>query len=232
MSSGLLLPNIAVAYRSLPSTAGGKAKLRIHAVMSSVYSERKSAAFAFGLVPVQLPSCQATLHGISSRGKFATRSRRRCIARISMASGEGSSTPDQTIGNVESTKTAEDVDEEQAKKQKEIERLRAAEKFIQIDEGTFECSGCGYIYEPKKGEFLNGISAGTSFDKLPDDFCCPACKTPKARFYAKKKTIAGFADNQRYGFGSNSLTAGQKNSLIFGGLLLCFLLLLSGYALN
>lgn len=141
-------------------------------------------------------------------------------------SAERSETEDQ----VNESLTAED--EERKKKLEEIERLRAAEKFIQLDEGLFECPGCGYVYEPKKGEFLNGIAAGTSFASLPDNFACPACKTPKSNFFPKKKTIAGFADNQRYGFGSNSLTAGQKNSLIFGGLVLCFLLLLSGYALN
>merc|ERR1712100_495507 len=36
-------------------------------------------------------------------------------------------------------------------KQAEIERLRAAEKFMEIDEGKFECQACGYIYEPETG---------------------------------------------------------------------------------
>eukprot|EP00175_Furcellaria_lumbricalis_P000805 FN605719.1.p2 GENE.FN605719.1~~FN605719.1.p2 ORF type:complete len:61 (+),score=1.41 FN605719.1:123-305(+) len=35
---------------------------------------------------------------------------------------------------------------------------------------------------------------------------------------SKKKIIAGFADNQKYGLGSNTLTAGQKSAIIFGGL--------------
>jgi rubredoxin len=129
--------------------------------------------------------------------------------------------------------TSEDpAEKERLEKQKEIERLRAAEKFIQIDEGKFECPGCSYIYDPAKGEFLSGIKGGTAFADLPDNFYCPSCKTPKSVFFPVRKTIAGFAENQQYGFGTNSMTSGQKNSLIFGGLFLAFLLLLSGYALN
>lgn len=116
--------------------------------------------------------------------------------------------------------------------QKEIDRLRAAEKFIEVDEGKYECLGCGYIYEPQQGDKQNSIPPGTVFQDLPSSYACPVCRTPKNRFVSMKKVIAGFADNQSYGFGSNTLTGGQKNLLIFGGLALCFLLLLSGYALN
>lgn len=119
-----------------------------------------------------------------------------------------------------------------SEKQKEIDRLRAAEKFITVDEGNYECSACGYVYEKKKGIRQSNISPDTFFEDLPSSFVCPVCRSPKSRFVAKKKIIAGFADNQSYGFGSNTLTGGQKSALIFGGLLACFLLLLSGYALN
>lgn len=119
-----------------------------------------------------------------------------------------------------------------SEKQKEIDRLRAAEKFIAVDEGNYECSACGYVYEQNKGDKQSNIAPGTSFEDLPSSFVCPACRSPKNRFVSKKKIIAGFADNQNYGFGSNTLTGGQKSALIFGGLFACFLLLLSGYALN
>jgi rubredoxin len=129
--------------------------------------------------------------------------------------------------------TSEDpAEKERLEKQKEIERLRAAEKFIVVDEGKFECPGCSYVYEPEKGEFLSGIKGGTPFTDLPDNFYCPSCKTPKSVFFPVKKTIAGFAENQQYGLGTNSMTAGQKNGLIFGSLFVAFLLMLSGYALN
>lgn len=119
-----------------------------------------------------------------------------------------------------------------SEKQKEIDRLRAAEKFIAVDEGNYECSACGYVYEQQKGAKQINIEPGTAFDDLSSSFVCPVCRSPKNRFVPKKKIIAGFADNQNYGFGSNTLTEGQKSALIFGGLLACFLLLLSGYALN
>jgi len=45
-------------------------------------------------------------------------------------------------------------------------------------------------------------------------------------------TIAGFAENQGYGFGGNSLTEDDKNLLIFGGIGFFFVLLLSGYLLT
>lgn len=126
----------------------------------------------------------------------------------------------------------DEEEEERMEKQKEIDRLRAAEKFIEVDEGKFECTGCGYLYDPERGDGRSGIKAGISFDDLPESFTCPQCRTPKRRFVSRKKVIAGFAENQTYGFGSNTMTGGQKSLLIFGGLALCFLLLLSGYAMN
>jgi len=120
----------------------------------------------------------------------------------------------------------------QRERQKEIERLRAAEKFMEIDEGKFECQACGYVYEPEKGDRFAGVEPGTSFTELPASFNCPACRSPKSQFKNIKKVIAGFAENQKYGLGGNSLTGGQKNLVIFGILGLAFLLLLSGYLLE
>lgn len=124
-----------------------------------------------------------------------------------------------------------EYEKEKARKE-EIERLKAAEKFMEIDEGKFECQACGYVYEPKKGDRFAGIEPGTPFPNLPSDFYCPACRSPKTQFRSIKKIIAGFAVNQQYGLGGNSLTGSQKNSLIFGVLGVAFLLLLSGYLLE
>ena len=43
---------------------------------------------------------------------------------------------------------------------------------------------------------------------------------------------ACLADNQAYGFGTNTWTESQKSTAIFGGLAAFFALLLGGYALN
>ncbi|AFP65292.1 rubredoxin (nucleomorph) [Chroomonas mesostigmatica CCMP1168] len=124
-----------------------------------------------------------------------------------------------------------EYEKEKARKE-EIERLRAAEKFMEIDEGKFECQACGYVYEPEKGDRFAGIEPGTTFPDLPSDFYCPACRSPKTQFKNIKKVIAGFAENQQYGLGGNSLTGEQKNLVIFGILGSAFLLLLSGYLLE
>lgn len=118
------------------------------------------------------------------------------------------------------------------KQKKEIERLRAAEKFMEIDEGKFECQACGYLYEPIKGDRFAGIDQNTLFSDLPDNFVCPACKSSKSQFKPVKKIIAGFAENQQYGLGGNSLTGDQKSLLIYGLLSLAFFLFLSGYLLE
>jgi len=46
----------------------------------------------------------------------------------------------------------------------------------------YECSVCGYIYDPAEGDPENGISAGTAFEDLPDDWVCPICGASKDEF--------------------------------------------------
>jgi len=37
----------------------------------------------------------------------------------------------------------------------------------------YECSVCGYIYDPVAGDSKGGIPPGVSFDDLPADWVCP-----------------------------------------------------------
>ena len=46
----------------------------------------------------------------------------------------------------------------------------------------YECSVCGYIYDPVKGDPEHGIKPGTSFDELPAGWVCPQCGANKAAF--------------------------------------------------
>ena len=46
----------------------------------------------------------------------------------------------------------------------------------------YRCTVCGYIYDPAVGDPDNGISAGTSFDDLPEDWVCPVCGVDKSLF--------------------------------------------------
>lgn len=67
---------------------------------------------------------------------------------------------------------------------------------------------------------------------LPHDYFCPLCGAPKSQFKSSSKVVAGFAANQGYGFGTNSMTGGQKQALIYGALALFFFLFLGGYLLD
>ena len=44
--------------------------------------------------------------------------------------------------------------------------------------------------------------------------------------------VAGFAENQGYGLGTNSMTGEQKSLLIYGALALFFALFIAGYGLE
>jgi rubredoxin len=46
----------------------------------------------------------------------------------------------------------------------------------------YECTICGYVYDPEQGDPDNGIDPGTSFDNLSDDWECPVCGAPKDDF--------------------------------------------------
>ncbi len=46
----------------------------------------------------------------------------------------------------------------------------------------FECSICGYVYDPAAGDPDNGVAPGTTFDAIPEDWVCPVCGAPKSEF--------------------------------------------------
>jgi len=46
----------------------------------------------------------------------------------------------------------------------------------------WECTACGYIYDPENGDPDNGIEPGTAFEDLPDDWVCPQCGVGKEYF--------------------------------------------------
>lgn len=98
----------------------------------------------------------------------------------------------------------------------------------------YECRVCGYIYEPRKGIPDKGVPAGTAFENLPQDWRCPVCgaRTPAFTDIGPQTQASGFPENQKYGLGVNALTPGAKSLLIYGGLILGFLFLLSFYGLK
>jgi len=106
------------------------------------------------------------------------------------------------------------------------------EKFAVLDTGVYECKSCGYNYIQAKGDPYYPIAPGIAFSQLPEDWRCPTCGAAKPLFKSKAIEVAGFAQNQQYGLGGNSLTGGQKSVLIYGTLLFFFFLFLSGYFLQ
>lgn len=125
----------------------------------------------------------------------------------------------------------QEEEREMTEKEKEIARLRAAEKFMLKDTGNAKCQTCGFVYKWEDG--VSGkVPAKTTWDLVPDSFVCPNCKSPKAFFTPEQIEIAGFADNQAYGLGTNTWTESQKSNAIFGGLAAFFFLFIGGYALN
>lgn len=46
----------------------------------------------------------------------------------------------------------------------------------------YVCNICGYVYDEEKGEPKNGISPGTKWEDLPDDYVCPLCGVGKEDF--------------------------------------------------
>lgn len=46
----------------------------------------------------------------------------------------------------------------------------------------WECSICGYVYDPEAGDPEHNIQPGTTFEKLPEDWTCPVCGAPKDQF--------------------------------------------------
>jgi len=135
------------------------------------------------------------------------------------------------VGVSDETATAlAEEERELTEKEKEIARLRAAETFMKKDTGDATCTVCNYVYKWEDG--APGLPKKTPYELIPDSWTCPNCKAPKAFFEPNQIEIAGFADNQAYGFGTNTWTESQKNVAIFGGLAAFFALFIGGYALN
>jgi rubredoxin len=40
---------------------------------------------------------------------------------------------------------------------------------------AFRCEVCEYVYDEAAGEPREGFAPGTSWDDVPDDWCCPDC---------------------------------------------------------
>jgi rubredoxin len=50
------------------------------------------------------------------------------------------------------------------------------------DMPKYQCSVCGYIYDPNVGDPDSGILAGTLFENIANDWICPICGVTKENF--------------------------------------------------
>ena len=55
-------------------------------------------------------------------------------------------------------------------------------EVVKVKMAKYQCSVCGYIYDPEKGDPESGTAPGTPFEKLPDDWVCPVCGASKSEF--------------------------------------------------
>ena len=49
---------------------------------------------------------------------------------------------------------------------------------------SYECTVCGYIYNPAEGDPDNGVAAGTAWEAVPGEWVCPLCGADKDMFEA------------------------------------------------
>jgi rubredoxin/flavin reductase (DIM6/NTAB) family NADH-FMN oxidoreductase RutF len=60
-------------------------------------------------------------------------------------------------------------------------------KEVAAKMAKYECTVCGYIYDPELGDPEGGIKPGTPFEDLPDDWVCPVCGADKSQFEKVKE---------------------------------------------
>jgi rubredoxin len=46
----------------------------------------------------------------------------------------------------------------------------------------YECTACGFVYDPKEGHPESGIAPGTAWEDVPEDWVCPLCGVGKEDF--------------------------------------------------
>jgi len=46
----------------------------------------------------------------------------------------------------------------------------------------YRCLVCSHIYDPQEGDPDSGVSPGTPFAEIPEDWVCPECGATKSDF--------------------------------------------------
>jgi rubredoxin len=48
----------------------------------------------------------------------------------------------------------------------------------------YQCTICGYVYDPAAGDPEHGIEPGTAWEAIPESWTCPHCGVDKSMFEA------------------------------------------------
>lgn len=56
--------------------------------------------------------------------------------------------------------------------------------------GKYRCTACGYVYDPSVGDPESGVSPGTPFEKLPENWVCPVCGVGKDLFEPLEEQVS------------------------------------------
>ena len=65
----------------------------------------------------------------------------------------------------------------------EKEKKRPPKNLVQKESReVYQCNHCYTVYDEELGDVMNGIVAGTSFEKLPSTYQCPVCESVKEDF--------------------------------------------------
>ncbi len=56
------------------------------------------------------------------------------------------------------------------------------EKKEDVKMAKYECTVCGYVYDPAQGDPDGGIKPGTPFEQIPNSWVCPVCGAAKSDF--------------------------------------------------
>lgn len=194
-------------------------------------------ARAAPLHPTKVPTKPRHLPNISSSSSSPLHlipiTKRTSIAASSLDVTKDDKPLSQPPTNEEEEQQQQQVDDDE----EELEEVvvparRLEEKFAVLNTGVHECRSCGYLYKESAGDPSYPVPPGLQFEKLPEDWRCPTCGAARSFFASKSVEVAGFAENQQFGLGANTLTSGQKALLIYGSLLFFFVLFLSGYFLQ
>ena len=54
---------------------------------------------------------------------------------------------------------------------------------------SYQCLLCDYVYHEAQGYKDDGLLPGTSWQDIPDDWCCPHCGASKEDFERMNKSI-------------------------------------------